>query len=357
MKLASIEQIKDVKPHPNADRLDLVYILGYQLVCAKGLYNPGDVVVYIQPDTILPEQPWAESYRKYSPKRVKAIKLRNEWSEGIVVPSCELNGILAESLFFENASRPGMVLNSDVHDYIYHTQYVGMEVSHIIGVYKYEPPLPQDLSAKGPLPFTIPVTDEERWENLDDKIPFGSTCDVTLKVDGQSCSFYYNIETDTFGVLGRRFEYKEDVDNKYTAHLKRYPYLKTALIDYCKKIGKSLCIRGESYGPGIQGGDKNPFSKGASGWAMFSVYNITDRQYERLGSELYFRNVAAKLDLPTVRILSENIPITKEMIDLYSSNMKTLPNGNMFEGVVINYKDGSFKIINKHYDSENEKQI
>ena len=351
MKLATIEQIKNVKPHPNADRLDLVTILGYQLITEKGLHNPGDVVVYIQPDTVLPEEAWAEGYRKYSPKRVKAVKLRGEWSEGIVVKYDQLKHLLAASLFFQSPESPQVVvdMSKPVEPCV---DYIGTEVSGLLNVTKYEPPAPQDLSAKRHLPFNIPKTDEERWENLDDKIPFGSMCDVTLKVDGQSCSFYYNIETDEFGVIGRSFEFKDGVENKYTAHLNRYANLKDKLISFCKKVNKSLCFRGESYGPGIQGMDKNPHSKGEYGWAMFSIFNITDKKYERKGSELYFKNVAAALGLPTVQVLMEDVPITQELINHYSFEIKALPNGNSFEGVVINYDDGSFKVINKDYDSQ-----
>lgn len=351
MKLATIEQIKDVKPHPNADRLDLVTILGYQLVCEKGLHNTGDVVVYIQPDTVLPEESWAEGYRKYSPNRIKAIKLRGEWSEGIVVKHEQVKHILAASWFYQNPGDASGVVVDMSKPVEPCTLYLGTEVSPLIGVYKYEPPAPQDLSAKRNLPFNIPKTDEERWENLDDDIPFGDVCDVTLKIDGQSCSFYYNIETDEFGVMGRTFEFKDGVENKYTAHLKRYPHLKDNLIALCKEIGKSLCIRGESYGSGIQGHDKNPYSKGQPGWAMFSVYNITDRHYETLHSNLYSVEVAKRLNLPHVPVIERRVYITPELIQKYSVGMKKLPNGNNFEGVVIQHSEGSFKVINKDYDS------
>lgn len=87
MKIASIEKLISVEPHPNADRLDIVKVLGYQCVTERGLHNAGDLIVYIQPDSVLPEDAeWAESYRKYSPKRIKAVKLRGEWSEGVIFP-------------------------------------------------------------------------------------------------------------------------------------------------------------------------------------------------------------------------------------------------------------------------------
>jgi len=326
MKLASIEQIKEVKEHPNADRLELVTILGYQLVCEKGLHKVDDIVIYIQPDTVLPQEEWAETYRKYSPKRIKCVKLRGEFSEGIAVRQDQIN-------------------------FGFGQMEIGTEVSNLLGVTKYEPPIPQDLSAKRLLPFNIPVTDEERWENLDNKIPYGELCDVTLKVDGQSWSMYYNIEKDEFGILGRRFEFKDDVVNNYTNHLKRYPCMKENFIQFCKDNNASLCLRGESYGPGIQAFNANPHSKNSYGLAIFSVWNMDEKRYMRRHDALYFRNVAESLGLNTVPFLEVGVPITHELIEKYSVGSKRLLNGNMFEGVVINHAQGSFKVINKHYDS------
>lgn len=125
MKTASIEKISEVLPHGNADKLELVKILGYQCVTQKGLYKKDDVVVYIQPDSILPEEPWAESYRQYAPSRIKCIKLRGEFSEGIIVDLKNLPQLQQDGGFA-----------------------IGEGVADILGVKHYEPPVPQDLSAK-----------------------------------------------------------------------------------------------------------------------------------------------------------------------------------------------------------------
>jgi RNA ligase (TIGR02306 family) len=84
MKLASIEKITRVFPHPSADKLEFVHVLGYDCLVPKGLYQLSDLVILIQPDTVLPSVDWSEIYRKVSSKRVKAIRLRGEWSFGIV---------------------------------------------------------------------------------------------------------------------------------------------------------------------------------------------------------------------------------------------------------------------------------
>ena len=83
MKLASIERILEVLKHPNADALDIVKVLGYQCIVKKDQYKVGDLVVFIQPDTVLPDAEWSAFYKSKS-NRVKAIKLRGSWSMGIV---------------------------------------------------------------------------------------------------------------------------------------------------------------------------------------------------------------------------------------------------------------------------------
>lgn len=187
-------------------------------------------------------------------------------------------------------------------------------------------------------------------ENIIDYLPYGERVDITAKIDGQSASFYYNLETDQFGILGRTLEMKPEAQNNYTAHVERYN-IKNKLISYCKEHGKSLCIRGESYGQGIQGMEINPHSKKPKGWVMFSVYDIIGREYFRKGDEFYFKNVADALDLPHVDIVESDVELTKELIEKYSIGIETL-NGEPFEGVVVNHAKGTFKIINKYYDSK-----
>lgn len=159
MKLASIETIKTIEKHPNADALDIATVLGYRCIVARDSFSPGEKIVLIQPDTVLPDEPWAEMFRKRS-NRVKACRLRGEWSFGIVMPI---------------STWPALVAYGDI--------VAGTEVSEIIGVTKYEPPAPQDLSAAGYLPRGLPKTDEERWQNIE-ALPYGEVCDITLKIDG-----------------------------------------------------------------------------------------------------------------------------------------------------------------------------
>jgi len=357
MKLATIEKIETILLHPNADRLQIVKVLGFQCIVPVGLYKEGDTIVYIQPDTVLPkDQEWAKEYLKYSPKRVKAVRLRSVWSEGIVAPlsifelmgyKWGLESLRPNGVNFEHISciqKPDdQLLCSGIN------LEIGLEVSELIGVVKYDPPLPKDTDAKGGLPFNLPITDEPRVENLEEnEIPYGEIVDITTKLDGQSSTHGYKLDKDYYFVTGRKYEVFADTENRYTIHS---PKIKNILIDFCKKYNVSLAFRIESYGNGIQSNHLNVHSAKPRSFAVFSVWNLDERRYEEKGSPFYYVKVCKETGLESVPMLEENVVLTKELIKKYSIDLEVLPNGNHFEGVVIKHKNGSFKIINKFYDS------
>lgn len=341
-KDATIELVHNVEKHPNADKLDLCKVLGFKCVTKRDQFKDGDKVIYVRPDTVFPLADWATEYRKYSPKRIKAIRLRGVYSEGVIIP-------------FE-------AVPEDVRNIIQNYQ-VGDTVAELLGITHYQEPEPQDQSAKGGLPLGIPKTDEERFENMK-FLPYGEIVDIQLKIDGQSCSYYYNHKTKTFGVLGRSLELKYKTldetgneivaNNKYVENIAIYD-IERKLTEYCEREQVSLVIRGESYGQGIQGHAHNPHAKLNKGWAMFSVFLIDEHVYAEKGHRYYFKNVAAELGLPIAPIVEENVVLTPELVKYYSEEIEKLNINELqavpFEGVVVKTKDTSFKIINKHYDS------
>jgi RNA ligase (TIGR02306 family) len=164
----------------------VVKVLGYDCVVPKDKYQGGEIIVFIQPDTVLPkDKAWANSYLKYCPTRVKATKLNSKfsiWSCGLVITLDELGEFNLEKYS------------------------IGTDVADIIGVTKYEAKTTAP-NAIGGLPYGIPKTDEVRHNNLRD-LPFGEIVDVTRKVDGSSCTMYYNVHTDRFGICSRTLELK-----------------------------------------------------------------------------------------------------------------------------------------------------
>lgn len=324
--LATIEQIAEIFPHSNAERLEISKVRGYNIIVPKDKYKVGDVVVLIHPDVILPERPWAESFKKYAPKRVRAIKIRSEFSFGIVIP---IEDVFGGGMSFGEAN-------------------IGQEVGELIGVSKYEAPQPQELNAKGNLPYGIFKTDESRFQGLKN-IPYGELAMASVKIDGQSSSFYCKKVGDEWktGICSRSLEIKTDCLNRFTRVNEKYGIL-DKLLAFCQKHDKSLALRGEVYGDGVQNFPTNPHAKSSLGWACFSVLDLDSLQYHLIDSEFYFTKVCAELNLPTVPIVEENVVLTPEILDKYQK-MDTL-DGQLFEGVVFNTARTSFKVISLNYD-------
>lgn len=86
-----IRQLNEVLPHSNADKLELAVIGGYRAVVRKGEFKAGDHALYIPTDAVLIQSvaeglgiaPYLVGKNK---NRVKAIRLRGEVSQGIVIP-------------------------------------------------------------------------------------------------------------------------------------------------------------------------------------------------------------------------------------------------------------------------------
>lgn len=344
-KLASFEFITDIQPHPNADKLDLAKVLGYTCIVGRGDFKPGDVCILIQPDTILPEKPWSEMFRKRS-SRVRAMKLRGVWSLGIA---------LSPYTFLEGD-------NSSFLKYYMMPENIGKDCSKDIGVTKYEAPVPQDNSAKGILPSFLRKTDEERYQNIID-LPWGEEVDITLKIDGMSSTFYcrlHKFETPDLeavistpkdlGACSRGMDLKLDCINSYTTAEKKYDIL-AKLSDYCIKHNVSLAICGEVHGRSIQSSSNNPHSKlNYVDFASFDVFDIDNHHRAFKGSPHYFINVAKELGIPTVPIIQTAV-LTPELIKYYAEDISTI-DGKPFEGVVVKHSRGSFKCMNLHYDEK-----
>lgn len=85
--------ISGIKPHPNADRLEVAIVLGWQVVVGKGEFNEGDTVVYFPPDACLTVELATRlgiaQYLSHSGAllRTRSIKLRGEPSFGFAVPA------------------------------------------------------------------------------------------------------------------------------------------------------------------------------------------------------------------------------------------------------------------------------
>ncbi len=97
--IVEVVTIDAVNPHTNADKLECAIIKGFQVVAGKGNHKPGDVVVFIPYNSVVPQELSDKyAFTQYLSKgRVKVAKLRGEPSYGVIIPN-ECNWAVGEDV-------------------------------------------------------------------------------------------------------------------------------------------------------------------------------------------------------------------------------------------------------------------
>jgi len=338
-KLASIRVISDIQPIEGADAIELAIVDGWKVVVAKNVgHQIGNKVVYCEIDSFLPIEPEFEFLRKTSFKkmgeeegfRLKTIRLRNTLSQGLLIPLDDAIEVMKR--------RNGEVYTEMLE--------VGKDVSQLLGIQKYEPPIPAELAGKvkGLFPSFLRKTDEERVQNLKTEYEEWKNSDktfyVTEKLDGSSATFY--IKDDVFGVCSRNLELLETEGNTFWKVAR-----KLDLEAKMREFGGDFSLQGELIGEGIQG---NPYKIAGHSVRFFNVFDVEDGEYLSLHQ---FKFITEKLGLETVPILDESfkLPDTIDELLAYAENKSVLNLQFDREGVVIRSTDRtvSFKSISNKF--------
>ena len=341
-KLATIRKIKEINPIEGADAIELAVVDGWQVVVAKNVgHQVGDLVVYCEIDSFLPIEPEFEFLRKSSYKkmgdqegfRLKTIKLRGQISQGLILPY----SVIPIAQFATAADLPE-----------------GMDVSEVLGIVKYEPPIPAQLAGrvKGTFPSFLRKTDEERIQNLEKEYTEWTLSSkhqfyATEKLDGSSFTCY--IKNGEFGVCSRNMDLLETEDNTFWAVARSLD-----LENKLKSLGKNICFQGEMVGSGIQG---NHYNMKDQTVFFYNIFLIDEREYVGYDE---FRNMLFDLDLACVPVLSYpfNFPADSEAalptvsVLLRSAEGKSVLNDKVErEGLVIRSMDRtiSFKVISNKF--------
>jgi RNA ligase (TIGR02306 family) len=336
-KLATIRKITDIRPIEGADKIEMATVGGWNVVVAKDVeHKVGNNVVYCEIDSFLPIKEEFEFLRKSSYKkmgdqegfRLKTIRLRGQLSQGLILPI----SVVPITQFATGHDLPE-----------------GLDVTEMLGIVKYEPPIPAELSGKvkGQFPSFLRKTDEERVQNLvkeyeEYKLTSKHQFYMTEKLDGSSATFYMN--EGEFGVCSRNLELLETEGNtfwKVARDLK--------LEEKLRELGKNLCIQGELIGEGIQG---NPYKIKGHTVRFFNVFDIDSKTY--YGLPLFLATMQHGLKLETVPFLTNLTMELPQTIDecLAFAEGKSQLNGNTErEGVVIRSLDNtiSFKAISNKF--------
>jgi RNA ligase (TIGR02306 family) len=300
-KLASIQKIKSLDPIEGADAIERATVLGWQLVVKKNEFKVGDLCVYCEIDSLLPEKPEFEFLRPRK-MRIKTVRLRGQISQGICFP---LSFLPTDFDVVEDA-----------------------DCTEALAIVKYEPPVPAHLSgiAKGKIPSFIPKTDETRvqvMQRLLDKYQ-GEVCYLTEKLDGSSATFY--VYQNEFGVCSRNLDLLEDSENTFWK-VARALDIETKL----RSLNGNFALQGELVGEHIQ--DNKLKLRGHTVY-FFNIFDI-DR-FEYFAYEKFVKTIA-DLNLQTVPILSTDYALLNNIDSIISmATRKSAVNPEVWaEGIVI----------------------
>jgi RNA ligase (TIGR02306 family) len=251
--------ILKIENHPNADRLSIATVYGFQVIIQRDKFQVGNRVLYAPVDSIIP--PWLDAIVfgtdakvKLRGGRVRQIRLRGLASQGMIIPL------------------------SDIESKV-NTKYLEVEqdLSVVLGITKYEPPARRGGTAKNPNPRNKPLENPRfhKYGGVDNIKWYPNTFDgkevvIQEKLHGSNCrASIQKSSADTFLKKIRKFfhmlpEYEfchgsnmVQLQNRrnctgfygsdvYGAVLEK--------VNAYKKLQPGETIFGELIGPGIQKG-------------------------------------------------------------------------------------------------------
>ena len=282
-RLAVIEEILNIEPIAGADRIEVATIKGWKAVVGKGQHTIGEKVVYVETDAILPHAPWSSFLWKKGDEgktqiRLRICKFKHQISQGLVLPLSVLDG---------------KKFPTDKRDNPVYPFRVGMEVTGMLGISKWDPPIPACLAGvvKGQFPCWIPKTDETRIQAAPGVLKeiAGKPVYIATKCDGSSMTVYYN--RGEYGVCSRNLEFKEEDTSTFSEVARKYD-LKNKLA----ALGRNIAIQAECVGEGIQ---RNRMGMKGHDMLVFNVYSIDEGKYLNMADAFA---LVKSIGLPTVPV-------------------------------------------------------
>lgn len=160
----------------------------------------------------------------------------------------------------------------------------GADLTELLGVQKYEPPVPTHLAGntKGNFPSFIRKTDQERVQNcwrLVNSLNTGDGWILEEKLDGSSCTVYVRFLRDVaegyyeMGVCSRNLDLKLD-DNEDNAYIRTAQ--RDGWLDALPLLNKNIAIQAELCGPGIQG---NKLKLDQTELFVFDIWLIDEQRH------------------------------------------------------------------------------
>lgn len=379
--LAYTVTIDSITPIEKADNIELAHVGGWNVIIRKHEFSVGDMAVFFEIDSLLPETEWSEFLRQKKFK-VKTYKLGkfNVISQGLLLPMSilpdnkeytlheDVTKLLGIKYYVveDNARKAKTNLNAKYNNMCARNSKLvkkkwwkwlmkrawGRKLLFVFFGRKKDNPKNW--------PVWIKKTDEDRIENvmfmLEDKNPYV----VTEKIDGTSTTFFLDLSgrKPDFGVCSRNVRQMDadqknfvsdmsGIGNVYWEMAFKYN-VEDALKDIAKKHNHNhVVLQGETYGESVQG---NKYKLDERRFAAFNL--IFDG--ERLGS-VEAKKILAEYDIPFVPIIDDNyiLPDADDFEEFkQSADGKSVINKKCLrEGFVYRSQDGqkSFKNVSRKF--------
>lgn len=145
----NVVRISQIEKHTNADTLEIIRIGEYQVVAKIGQFHVGDLAIYIQPDSVVPQtEPFRFIWEPYFDplkvpatldkdelvperhRRITVRKFRKEWSEGLLM---SITDFTTNDLIIDQYGNTHQFLPKE-----------GDDISDLLGITHYDPDTEQD---------------------------------------------------------------------------------------------------------------------------------------------------------------------------------------------------------------------
>lgn len=330
--MAKVVKIDSVGDIAGADSIECAKVGGWNVVVKKGEYSAGDLAVYCEIDSWIPHDLAPFLSKGQEPKEYNGVK-------GNRLRTAKLRGQLSQGLLLSRYSALDNV--GEIH--------VGMDCTNLLGIQKYDPPMPAQLAgeAVGLFPSFIQKTDQERIQNLVpelDTLSNNHRWEVTEKLDGSSITVFLN--QGEFGVCSRNLQLRETEGNsfwKVVRHFDIEAKMRSLNLD-------GIAIQGELVGEGIQG---NPYKIKGQTMYVFDIFNIKEGGYctglerVRIVNALGLNHVPIIINSFVLDQFEGNVDNILEYADGKSAIADCIREGVVFKS--CNTPDVSFKAISNRF--------
>lgn len=392
-ELAYVVTIDEIRPIEGYDRVEYARVGGWWVIVKKDQFKVGDMAIYIEVDSKVPEkEPFMFlEKRKF---KVKTLKMCKVISQGLLMEPADFGWTVEDNCIYTGVRQGPGVEYFNVGDFL--TEKLGIVYAETednkrkaksADKYKLMAQRNGKLFAKQPFrwlmkrdwgkkllfvffgkkkdkkhgwPAWVVKTDEERCQNMPWLFPGndeewiatekvdGTSTTFTMKGFGRGRQFYICSRNVVFDKPDKQCYYETNV---YTEMAQKYnieKVLEEILFRY-SAVCDFVTIQGETYGETVQKRDYG--LKGRDFKAFNVILGYEDSHTERL-NPMEMKELLDEFGVPTVDIVDEHfkIPATCEELLALAGGPSAI-DGGMREGLVFRSYDGarSFKAVDNNF--------